>query len=225
MWRTPTNMNFQDFCHALHTTLQVCNNFQCLSYSWSSEAFYHVGKAGLSHFCLLILIFTFSEIKAMTCFLSFLKKTPNRQKKTPTYQTKPPWTNWKSLTWCDKKHFAYFVKSGLKYLLTKGFFITLWAQFHKSYRFPDDVSEENETGVWNHFFLATLAFYLVHTLFHVINKMIWMLAPKSKRLDRKIHLHWEANVLALIFVKRLKNTLQLLGKNTEFFSLVLLKYH
>lgn len=42
----------------------------------------------------------------------------------------------------------------LKHLLTKGFFITLWAKFHKSYHFPD-VSGENETGVWNHFFLVS----------------------------------------------------------------------
>lgn len=153
-------------------------------------------------FCLLILILTFSEIKAITSFLSFLKRH-QRDKKNPNLSKKPARTNWNNLTWCDKNHFAYFVKSGLKHLLTKGFFITLWAQFHKSYHFPDDVSRENETGVWNHFFLETLAFYSVHTLLHVINKMIWMLAPKSKRLDRKIHSHWEANVFALICVKGL----------------------
>lgn len=143
-----------EFPRFLPCVVRVCSNFQCLSYSWSFAALCHVGKSGFSHFvfwCWYLLRNKGHDLLA--CFLK--KYQTNKQTNFPTYQTKPPWANWNNLTWCDKNHFTYFVKSELKYLLTKGFFITLWAQFHKSCHFPDDVSGENETGVWNHFFLAS----------------------------------------------------------------------
>lgn len=95
----------------------------------------------------------------------FLKKHQTNRPKNPNLSKEPSLNRLKPDVTKKKKNFIYFVQSVLKHLLTKGFFITLWEQFHRSYCFPDDVSGENEAGVWNHFSLASTE-NNINILFH-----------------------------------------------------------